>query len=147
MMTDKIIQELKLKGYRITPQRKIMIATLVQSDRALSAAEVYDFVRQECPQVSLDTVYRNINVLVQIGVLMPISGLGNDSVKYEFNDNHHHHIVCVDCGRIQCLDFCPVDRHLANMIADKGYQLISHNMELYGLCETCQNIRRQHGQD
>lgn len=141
-MKAKIVSELKAKGYRITPQRKLIIAELVAANKALSAAEIYDSLRIECPQIGLDTIYRNINVLADMGVLMPISGVGKDSIKYELNCmHHHHHILCVDCGEIQCLDICPIDDNVANIIADKGYELLTHNIELYGLCEKCRKIR------
>jgi Fe2+ or Zn2+ uptake regulation protein len=138
-MTKQILSELRTKGYRITPQRRLLIEILLESTKALTAAEVWQLVRIRYADISLDTVYRNLNVLTDIGIIIPITGNGKDGARYELlsSAKHHHHIVCVKCGVAQCLDYCPIDPQFLMLLYSHGYQLLRHNIELYGVCAAC----------
>lgn len=142
-MTDSlsavaVVNRLKDKGYRITAQRQAMVEQLVESGQALSAFEIWEKLRLRYKDISLDTVYRNLHVLVDLGALIPINARGKESVRYELVYNsHHHHIVCVKCGQTQCIDYCPIDPQLIIMLKTHGYELVRHNLELFGVCRQC----------
>ncbi len=133
-----VVDRLKDKGYRITAQRQAMVEQLVESGKALSAFEIWEKLRVQYKDISLDTVYRNLHVLVDLGALIPINAMGKESVRYELvYTRHHHHIVCVKCGQTQCIDYCPVDPNLIIMLKTHGYELVRHNLELFGVCRQC----------
>ena len=138
-MLEQIVARLKQQGCRITPQRRAIIANVLESDRSFTALEIHRRVRAHYPDIGLDTIYRNLKVLVDIGMLIPIVGLGKDGTRYELASyaEHHHHIVCIKCGNATCLDYCPVDPQFLNLLRDQGYQLIRHNVELFGICNKC----------
>lgn len=142
-MTDPLIaldvvNRLKDKGYRITAQRQAMVEQLVESNQALSAFEIWEKLKVQYKDISLDTVYRNLHVLVDLGALIPIKAMGKESVRYELvYSSHHHHIVCVKCGQTQCIDYCPIDPRLIIMLKTHGYELVRHNLELFGICQQC----------
>ncbi|HWR41506.1 Fur family transcriptional regulator [Sporomusa sp.] len=133
-----VVSRLKDKGYRITAQRQALVEKLIESDKALSASEIWEKLKVQYKEISLDTVYRNLHVLVDLGALIPINAMGKDSVRYELVfTSHHHHIVCVKCGKSQCIDFCPVDPQLIITLKKHGYELVRHNLELFGVCRQC----------
>lgn len=138
-MTEDIISKLKEKGYRITPQRRTILDAIFNAEEALTASEICEQVRQQYPDVGLDTIYRNINVLVELGFLIPIVGAGKNGARYELApaNHHHHHIICLRCGEARCLDFCPIDPQFLTMLRNHGYELVRHNVELFGLCANC----------
>lgn len=140
-MMYEVMTKLKEKGYRITPQRRVIVEKIVQTVGLLTVGEIWEMVRAEYNDIGLDTIYRNINILTEIGVLTPITGIGNDSTRYELVDaNHHHHVVCIKCGQAVCIDFCPINEEFITMLRSKGYELIRHNVELLGLCNACKTL-------
>mgnify|MGYP003437597007 CR=1 FL=1 len=140
-MIYEVMAKLKEKGYRITPQRRVIVEKIVQTAGLLTVAEIWKLVQDEYNEIGLDTIYRNINVLTEIGVLTPITGVGNDSIRYELiHANHHHHVVCIKCGQAVCIDYCPINQEFVSMLREKGYELIRHNIELLGLCTKCKTL-------
>lgn len=136
---NDILRKLKEQGYRLTPQRRLIVEIFYRAERALTAAEVWLQVKEVYPQVSLDTVYRSLAMLAEMGVLIPISSAGREGIRYELAaaEEHHHHIVCVECGQAQCIDFCPITKDVNDMLTAKGYELLRHNLELFGVCAAC----------
>jgi len=140
-MMYEVIIKLKERGYRITPQRRVIVEKIIQTAGLLTVAEIWKLVRDEYSDIGLDTIYRNINMLTEIGVLTPITGIGKESTRYELAySNHHHHVVCVKCGQAICLDYCPINQEFIDMLKLKGYELIRHNVELIGLCSECKTL-------
>ncbi len=141
-MIYEVVAKLKEKGYRITPQRRVIVEKIVQTAGLLTVAEIWKLVRDEYNDIGLDTIYRNINMLTEIGVLTPIVGTGNDSTRYEvvYANNHHHHVVCIKCGQAVCIYYCPINQEFITMVRQKGYELIRHNVELLGLCMECKAL-------
>lgn len=144
-MIELILAALREKGYRITPQRQIIVKKIVGAEKFLTAAEIWQLVRTQHKDIGLDTVYRNINILISLGVLTPIEGIGKEGIRYELADrSHHHHIVCVKCGRAVCLDYCPINEKFLALLKDSGFELLRHNVELYGLCAQCNTGGYEH---
>ena len=137
-MIEQLIKKLKEKGYRITPQRRTILGNIVSAQEPLTVAELWEQVRLQHSEVGLDTMYRNINMLVDMDFLTPIEGTGKIGTRYELSERHHHHITCLKCGVIACID-CPVNHHFMEEINHHGYELIRHKVELYGLCASCKN--------
>lgn len=140
-MMYEVITKLKDKGFRMTPQRRVIIEKIVHTAGLLTVAEIWKLVRDEYSDIGLDTIYRNINMLTEIGVLTPITGTGNDSTRYELAyANHHHHVVCIKCGNAICIDYCPINEEFVTMLRLRGYELVRHNVELLGVCNECKTL-------
>ena len=75
-MIEQLIKKLKEKGYRITPQRRTILGNIVSAQEPLTVAELWEQVRLQHSEVGLDTMYRNINMLVEMDFLTPIEGTG-----------------------------------------------------------------------
>lgn len=124
------------QGLRITEQRRTIAKIFTRHDGYLSPKEVYGQMKKEYPGVSFDTVYRNLRLLSDIGLLEQFYFMdGGHKFKVCRMDHHHHHLICIHCEKTVAFDFCPMD-HMEDIPGH--YKIINHRFEIYGLCETCQ---------
>ena len=136
---DDLLLRLREKGYKMTPQRRAVVNALLESGKFPSAQKILDQVRQTIPDISLDTIYRNLALLVDLGLVQEIHLRGRESNVFEVVANHHHHLVCLGCGRTECLDHCPVDQQDIARAEKQGFQIVSHSLEYYGYCRKCRS--------
>lgn len=136
------LDKLTAQGYKVTPQRRIILQTLADSSRPLSAEETAGQIRKIEAGISVATVYRNINLLVAIGVVSKLD-LHDGPARYELNQGHNHHLVCLNCGSAIKIDFCPMQEDLKGLIAESGFEVDNHHFEITGYCRDCQIRRRQ----
>lgn len=140
---EKIIKKLKDRGCKITPQRRAVIQSLLNFTKFPTALEVFNDIKATNPDVGLDTVYRNLNLLVEIGLVNQITLAGKDVKVFELSiDGHHHHLVCLGCGQTNCLDYCPVDEKSLQTAAGSEFQVTRHSLEIYGYCQKCKNTTK-----
>ena len=138
---EKLIAILREKGYKITPQRRAVIAAFLESDKFATAQQILDYVKESNPDMSLDTVYRNLGLLVDLGVINEINTRGKEGNIYELiTTKHHHHLVCLNCGKVECLDFCPINHEKLETASKKGFDITSHSLEFYGYCLNCREV-------
>ncbi|SEP39586.1 Fur family transcriptional regulator [Propionispora vibrioides] len=142
-MLKDIIEKLRSKGCKITPQRRIIIQSLIKFTKFPTASELCNDIRQTNPEISLDTVYRNLNLLIDMGVVNQINLPGKDANVFELSlEGHHHHLVCLGCGAADCLDYCPVDEKELQKATGLKFEIIGHSLELYGYCEKCKALSK-----
>ena len=99
-----IAGELHKLGYRMTPQRMMILAAIENSDDHISAEEIYSQVVAKYPNINISTVYRTLELLKRLG-LVTETDLGGGRVRYHpAEKGHHHHLVCRECGAIIDLD-------------------------------------------
>lgn len=138
---EKLITILREKGYKITPQRRAVITAFLESDKFATAGQILDHVRATNPDMSLDTVYRNLALLVDLGVISEINTRGKDGNIYELiTTEHHHHLVCLSCGKAECLEFCPINCEKLENASKNGFSITSHALEFYGYCHNCRAV-------
>lgn len=139
MQVEEVLQRLKRAGHRMTPQRQLIIEILLEGDEPQTAQEIYQRVRKQYPNVSLDTVYRNLGLLTDSGLVHQINLRAGERARFEFagDARHHHHVVCLSCGQSACLDFCPVEDAVAESARQQGFQVVGHAFEVYGYCARC----------
>jgi Fur family transcriptional regulator, ferric uptake regulator len=134
-------------GYRMTVPRQIILTVLSQTQKHLSAEEIYIEVRKDYPNIGLTTVYRTLDILVQIGIVFRFD-FGDKRARYELargpkGFRHHHHLVCTACGRvIDYTDFIDQEKELL-LKTEKGlakkynFTISNHLIQFYGLCSNC----------
>ncbi|MDD4601041.1 Zinc-specific metallo-regulatory protein [bioreactor metagenome] len=136
---EDFIAILRREGYKITPQRRAVIAALNECGKFATAHQVLAYVKDKFPDMSLDTVYRNLGLLVGLGLVHEVQTKGRrDGNLFEISgDEHHHHLVCLSCGKAECIDFCPI--HAENVIKaeEGGFKIKFHALEFYGYCRDC----------
>ena len=134
----QIIQALKDRGGRITQQRLGIIDALLTFHEPLTDNRILEQVSKVEGEIGMDTVYRNLETLVELGIINQIVDSGKKGSRFELTEEHHHHIVCTSCGVTECLHHCPVDeKRLLDEVNKTGFLLSSHRLELFGLCGNC----------
>jgi len=139
MKNKDVIQGIRERGYKITPQRRAIIDALLYPGKPQTAKEVLFRVRESFPEISQDTVYRNLNFLSEIGFLSQINLKSSETSRYEMVSKHHHHLICLGCGETLCLDHCPLDQNGLYAVTEKGYKIAGHAFEVYGYCPLCRD--------
>jgi Fur family ferric uptake transcriptional regulator len=119
---------------RMTSQRRVIKDVFERVGQPMNAQEALAEAQHELPSLGIATVYRAINDLVDENWLIPVE-LPGEPARYErSNIGHHHHFQCRDCGRVFDVEGCP--GNLRGMVP-KGFELRSHEIILYGRCQTC----------
>lgn len=127
---------------RITRQRSHIIETLQETTCHPTVAWIFDRVKEKCPNISLGTVYRNLNILKETGKIREIK-FGKNTARYDGNIEFHHHIVCLQCGKLEDVT-CAVSPNLIRQVeAAKGYKISGHQMEFKGTCPDCLRMTQQ----
>jgi len=129
--------------------RQAILDILSKTLKHLSAEEVYLAVRKVYPAIGLTTVYRTLEILVQMGVVFKFD-FGDSRARYELSKGpkgikHHHHLVCTSCARvIDYTDFIDDEVELLQR-TEKGlskkynFKITNHLIQFYGLCDKCKN--------
>jgi Fe2+ or Zn2+ uptake regulation protein len=134
-LTD-LTSKLKRAGHKLTAPRMAVVQALEQGDGHLSPNEILARGRQIHPALSRATVYRTLDLLTQLGLIRPIL-LGDTCQRYVTAEGGHHHLVCTDCGATFEFLRCDADRLAATLSGQFQFEIHSHLLEFYGLCETC----------
>ena len=134
-------------GYRLTMPRKIILDVLSGQARHLSADEVYMAVRRIYPAIGLTTVYRTLDLLARMGLVTKLE-FGDGRSRYELTagprNRHHHHLICIKCGRVKDYsDFIDDEVEFLSMIGKAlfkkyNFEIKAHQLQFYGLCDRCQ---------
>jgi Fur family ferric uptake transcriptional regulator len=126
---------------RATRQGAAVRETLRTAGGFRSAQDVYARLRADGAAVGLSTVYRQLQSLVEEGVVDVIhTPDGEATYRYcgEANgQRHHHHLVCRTCGRTEEIEGRAVERWAGEVARDHGYQAVDHTVELFGVCPNC----------
>jgi Fur family ferric uptake transcriptional regulator len=116
-------------GYKATPQRVAVLEAI-----AAEQHQSLEGIRARCPEVGIVTVYRALDLLSGLGLVRRLD-LG-DGPRYELAENHHHHLICEECGEITEFERCPMD---LQSLPDVGgdFEVHAHSLEVYGTCSQC----------
>ena len=137
---DYAIEQFRKNGYKITPQRQEILQAFMDNNnnQPLSAEEVHRKVVERYPNISLDTVYRNLNVFLEIGIISKLSFREGKS-RYELDlGKHHHHLVCLKCGLTEVIDYCPFKfLEVEKIEEEKKFEITKHSFEIFGYCQLC----------
>jgi Fe2+ or Zn2+ uptake regulation protein len=122
---------------RHTPQREAILDILRHSDSHPTADMIYEEVKKVIPHISKGTVYRNLNILRDMGEISELNLSGTVS-RFEGKQDNHYHFRCEKCGRVFDLDE-PVNSELDKHVAETtGFKVSHHQLEFRGLCKDCQ---------
>jgi Fe2+ or Zn2+ uptake regulation protein len=137
---DFAVEQFRKKGYKITPQRQEILKAFLENghNQPLSAEDVHRKVVERYPNIGLDTVYRNLNVFLDLEIISKLDFREGKS-RYELNSGkHHHHLVCLNCGATETIDFCPFKAlNLKEIEQEKKFLIKEHSFEIFGFCEIC----------
>ena len=124
------------KRFRMTRQRKIILEELRKLDSHPTADEVYDTVWKRMPRISLGTVYRNLEILSELGEIQKLE-LSGSLKRYDGHPHWHYHIRCVGCDTVADAPIAPLNRLEDELYKTTVFEIIGHNLEFTGLCPAC----------
>jgi len=127
---------LKENKMRMTRQRKIILEELQKVNTHPSADEIYEMVRLRLPRISLGTVYRNLEILSELGKIQKLQ-LSGSLKRFDWNTNKHYHIRCVRCNRVDDAPIAPLNQIEDELYESTVFEIIGHNLEFVGLCPEC----------
>lgn len=121
---------------RLTTQRQIILEELLKVTSHPTANEVYDMVRKRLPRIGLGTVYRNLELMAETGMILKLE-VGGTQKRFDATIQPHYHVRCLECGKVDDIDI-PVQENI-NAIAAQAcqYQILGHHIEFTGHCRDC----------
>ncbi|MEJ2134335.1 MAG: transcriptional repressor, partial [Desulfofustis sp.] len=121
---------------RLTPQRQVILEELAKVKTHPTANEVYDMVRKRLPRIGLGTVYRNLELMADNGMILKLE-VGGSQKRFDAITELHYHIRCARCGKVDDIELGAMPQ-LDQLAADTSdYQVLGHHIEFSGICETC----------
>ena len=128
---------LRKLGYRLTPQRIMILEAVERADSHISAEEIYTQVHRRYPYMNISTVYRTLELLEKLGLVIK-TDFGEGRVRYHPVDKgHHHHLVCQECGAIIDIDESTLARLQDVLLARYNFSASLKHVAIFGLCGDC----------
>ena len=132
-----MVSKLTEQGYRLTPQRIMILSAIENSNNHISAEEIYAQVASKYPNVNISTVYRTLELLKRLG-LVTETDLGGGRVRYHpAEKGHHHHLVCQECGAIIDLDESVLSSVKDVLLREYGFIADLRHLAIFGRCVNC----------
>jgi Fur family transcriptional regulator, peroxide stress response regulator len=135
---QQMLEKLKGKDLRITPQRYAVLSILAASEEHPSVDQIYREVKARFPTTSLATVYKTVSLLKELGEVLEL-GFHDGNNRYDGNRPHPHpHVICTRCKKIMDPELATLDELSREMGRKTGYRIQSHRLDFFGLCPACQ---------
>ena len=135
-MTQAWDKALRARGYRVTPQRQLVLAAVTKLEHA-TPEEIWADVQQTASGVNISTIYRTLELLEQLG-LVTHTHLGHGAPRYHLAaEAEHVHLVCAECGRITEIPPEAVAPLVSALADDYGFQTDVGHLTVFGRCESC----------
>jgi Fur family peroxide stress response transcriptional regulator len=136
---EELVNKLRERKYRLTPQRMALLRLLAASDGHPSASHLYDQIKDQFPTTSLATVYKTLNVLKEIAEVLEL-GFSDGDNRYDGNKPYPHpHLICIDCQKILDPEVSLAQNLVQEVAQSSGYQIVGHRLDFYGLCPDCRD--------
>ncbi|WP_160035845.1 peroxide-responsive transcriptional repressor PerR [Paenibacillus sp. An7] len=130
------LEQLKTTGVRITPQRHAILNYLMESMGHPTADEIYRALEPQFPSMSVATVYNNLKMFTQAGMVRELT-YGDNSSRFDANISEHYHIICEKCGTIKDFSYPSLQDVEEKAAACTDFEVHGHRLELYGVCKSC----------
>lgn len=129
---------LKDKGLKSTRQRDIILREFIETEKHVSAEDLFSALHKKHPDIGLATVFRALKIFSDAGLAEPVE-LSDKTIRYEhkYEHGHHDHLICTICGKI--VEF--VDKRIEALqqavCKDQGYSIDRHRLDIFGTCPDC----------
>jgi Fur family peroxide stress response transcriptional regulator len=130
------LTKLRDAGVRMTPQRHAILSYLLETMSHPTADEIYKSLEGKFPNMSIATIYNNLRVFKDIGLVRELT-YGDASSRFDANMSEHYHAVCIKCGIVKDFDYPPLKEVEKKASESTGFDITSHRLEVYGICEDC----------
>ena len=137
---DKFRNYLQMKGLKFTPQRRMILKTVISLHTHFDIDQLYEQLRKENGDISRATIYRTFPLLIDSGIIKETL-LCRDKIKYEhiFGHKHHDHMICLNCGRVIEFRDEGIERLQKAVCKKYGFKPVEHKLGIRGYCKECQS--------
>ena len=133
-----IIQALRKKGYKATPQRVAICRLALRSRDHPTAQRIYSEVKELQPTVSLATVYKTLQILTELGLIQELD-FPKGQARFDSYVEPHVNLVCLRCGNIRDFDDPAAREMVAKIAAKAEFTRTGQRLDIYGICKTCRS--------
>jgi Fur family ferric uptake transcriptional regulator len=134
---DSTAERLRGAGERVTRQRLLVSDALAAMGRQVTAQELYDRLRPREPRIGRATVFRTLEALVAAGVARRLEQDGHVYGYVACRPEHHHHLACDRCGRVEEIDEGYIRPVAERVAAELGFTIDDARLDFYGRCASC----------
>lgn len=134
----ELIDRVRALGIRLTPQREMILLAVHECPGHVTVEEIYEHVQQQNPYVDISTVYRNLDLLRELGLVSQMDQ-GDGVLRYEmcFGHEPHHHLICSQCQHVVDLPDDVLDPVRRRVRDEYGFEPLTDHMVLCGTCPAC----------
>lgn len=136
---QSLIQTLRGQGYRITPQREMIVEALAHGGDHMTAEEIYTQVMRRTRSVNIATVYRTLDMLIQAGLASRAWLDDGQQVFATHLHGPHIHLVCRSCGGVSNIDSDALLPLVEHLISQYGFEVNWQHLSIAGICQNCRN--------
>ncbi len=138
--TIDYVQQIRERGYRMTPQRQIVLDTVCAHGGHATASEIYESVNSQQPAINRATVYRILDFFGEMQ-LVAKADIGGHTVFEVVGDSPHHHLVCRQCGHVTSLEDHHFDDLAVHLLEEHGFEADLSHLAITGLCAECRQAQ------
>jgi len=136
LQRDLLARYLEKHNLKHTKQRDVILEAFLVAKGHVTSDELYQRVREDNPNIGYTTVYRTMKLLADAGLAQE-RHFDDGVTRYEIEDEHHDHLVCLSCGRIIEFECQEIEVAQAEVASKHGFRILRHRHELYGHCSFC----------
>lgn len=137
MVEKNTNEDIRIDGGRHTPVREAICCFFKRQQEPADYAQIKDFLDNLDLTVNKTTVYRQLDFLLFRDIIQELD-FGEGKKRYELTRDHHHHLLCTECGKIECVhideDFRAQEEEI---LKSKGFEVTDHTLEFRGVCKHC----------
>ncbi|NWF53813.1 MAG: transcriptional repressor [Syntrophaceae bacterium] len=140
---ESMLKKLRGRQFRITPQRTAILKVLVSSIEHPTVERIYEQVKADFPTTSLATVYKTVTLLKELNEVLEL-GFPEGSNRYDGQKPYPHpHVICIQCKKIVDPDLSGLADMTSELKQETGFQIITHRLDFFGVCPSCQKKYNQ----
>ncbi|HID10853.1 MAG TPA: transcriptional repressor [Candidatus Latescibacteria bacterium] len=140
-MTDEAIelrQYLRERGLRFTPEREAILEEAVSIHGHFDVSDIFTRLRERGSRISMATVYRTLNLLVEAGLLREIiTDEKHKHYEHIYGHTHHDHLFCIRCGKIVNFEEPQIEELQQKVCEREGFEPKYHRLQIMGYCRGC----------
>lgn len=137
-----LLEMVKHRGKKITDQRELILQVLFEhKDSFFTVKDILNMVSKKKQGINMSTIYRNLEMLYEVGIIHKIIKKDQKLYCVEINGDDHVRKICKNGEGIEGAFKCPLE-DLCTFVDHKSYDVLEHNIELFGICTLCHNLSR-----
>jgi len=133
-------QYLKNNGMLHSRQREQILDIFLKTEKHVTIGELYDLARKKMPKIGLATVYRTMKLICGANLAREVDfGDGVKHFEHEYGHRHHHHLICLKCGRVIEIVSPEIEKLQQRLASKHGFTPVKDTMKIFGICRQCQS--------